>query len=207
MDRDQQDPKQQLQDIARELEDLTEGHLAAHRRDMGYQVVVGEGSPQARVMFIGEAPGAAEAASGRPFVGRAGRLLDDLLASIGLEREQVYITNIVKDRPPDNRDPRKAEITRYAPFLERQIAVLQPDVIVTLGRFAMNFILKTYDKPQLGKRIGELQGQSISLKEEYGTVTLIPLYHPAASFYNPRLREDLEQGIRKVKDCLPDEAG
>ena len=193
--------QKKLEEIEEEIHSLAAGSLAEHRREQGFRAVPGEGNPRARVMLIGEAPGAEEAKTGRPFVGRAGRLLEEMLESISLSREEVYITNILKDRPPGNRDPRVEEIERYAPFLDRQIAVIQPEIFVTLGRFAMNYLLEHYDRPESGL-IGELQGQEITIQEIYGKVTLIPLYHPAATFYNPNLRQDLERGFRVIKERL-----
>ena len=194
--------QKQLDEIEREIQSLNTGPLAQHRREQGFRAVPGEGNPRARAMLIGEAPGAEEAKTGRPFVGRAGRLLEEILESIDLNRKEVYITNILKDRPPGNRDPRVEEIERYAPFLDRQISVVQPEIFLTLGRFAMNYLLERYNHPKAGRRIGELQGQEISIQEDYGKVTLIPLYHPAATFYKPNLRQDLEKGFRVVKERL-----
>lgn len=194
--------EKKLEQIEERIRSLTAGPLAAHRREQGFQAVAGEGNPRARVMLIGEAPGAEEAKTGRPFVGRAGRLLEEKLESIGLSREEVYITNILKDRPPGNRDPRVQEVERYAPYLDQQIAVVQPEVFVTLGRFAMNYLLDRYNLPLSGRRIGELQGQEITVQEDYGKATLIPLYHPAATFYNPALEEDLDQGFRVLRGRL-----
>jgi DNA polymerase len=188
-----------LNALAEEVRQLKDSPLAAYRRENDYQMVFGEGDVDARIMFIGEAPGAQEAKTGRPFVGAAGGVLDDLLASIGLDREAVYITNVVKDRPPDNRDPRKAEIERYAPFLRQQIEIIQPRVIATLGRFAMTFVLKEFDLPHKGKKIGDLHGQILQTETAYGEVSIVPLYHPAAVFYNRGLQETLEADFEVLK--------
>src|SRR3990167_8595778 len=107
--------------------------------------VIGEGSHDAHFMFVGEAPGRNEAATGRPFCGTAGKILDELLASIDIPRTEVYITNIVKDRPPQNRDPLPSEIEIYGPFLDRQIDIIRPKVIVTLGRYSMQYIMQKFD--------------------------------------------------------------
>jgi len=107
--------------------------------------VIGEGSHYAKIMFVGEAPGRTEAATGRPFCGASGKVLDELLASINVLRQDVYVTNIVKDRPPFNRDPYPEEINAYAPFLDRQIEIIQPQVIATLGRFSMAYIMQKFD--------------------------------------------------------------
>jgi DNA polymerase len=185
--------------LAEQVRTLADTPLAEYRRENGYQMVFGEGDVDAQIMFIGEAPGAQEAETGRPFVGAAGGVLDDLLASIGLDREAVYITNVVKDRPPDNRDPRKAEIERYAPFLRQQIEIIQPQVIATLGRFAMTFILKWFDLPHKGKKIGDLHGQVLQAETSYDSVAVVPLYHPAAVFYNRGLQETMEADFEVLK--------
>jgi DNA polymerase len=130
-----------LRQIRDEVLALETSPLYAYRRENKYFPVIGEGSHEAKIMFVGEAPGKREAETGRPFCGSAGRILDELLASINLPRSEVYITNIVKDRPPDNRDPEPEEIALYAPFLDRQIEIIEPAVIATLGRFAMQYLL------------------------------------------------------------------
>lgn len=194
-----------LQAIAEEIEGLAESPLYDYRREHGFQPVPGEGDPHTDVVLIGEAPGKKEAQTGRPFVGQAGRILDELLDSIDLRREEVYITNVVKDRPPGNRDPTKEEIALYAPFLARQLQVIRPRVIVTLGRFAMNFILRRFDLPQQGKRIGDLHGQVLPAEAAYGPVVVVPLYHPAAALYNPNLRETLREDMQTLQDVLDEE--
>ena len=153
-------------------------------------------------MFIGEAPGEKEALSGRPFVGRAGNVLDELLQKIDLNREDVYITNIVKDRPPNNRDPKAVEIECYAPFLMEQIRIIDPKVIVTLGRFAMEFILKKFLLPDNGRAIGELHGQIIIVETPLGTINFLPLYHPAAMFYNRSLEETITSDFQKLSQFI-----
>jgi uracil-DNA glycosylase family 4 len=148
-----------LEEIADQIWNLEESPLYGYRKKMGYSPVTGEGNVDAAILLIGEAPGAEEAKTGRPFVGNAGRVLDELLESIDVERKDVYITNVVKDRPPDNRDPTAGEIELYAPFLLRQIEIIQPDVIVTLGRFAMDFILEQFNLPEKKQKISDLHGK------------------------------------------------
>ena len=126
-----------LKKIKEEIIALKESPLYSYRTENKYFPVIGEGSHDADIVFIGEAPGRNEAETGRPFCGRSGKLLDEFLVSIDLQREKVYITSIVKDRPPQNRDPLPAEIELYAPFLDRQIEIIKPKVIATLGRFSM----------------------------------------------------------------------
>ena len=188
-----------LEDEVRELEDSP---LYEYREENGYRAVFGEGDPDAEIMFVGEAPGREEARTGRPFVGRAGQVLDDWLASVGLDRGDVYITNVVKDRPPGNRDPRVGEIETYAPYLLGQMAVIEPQVIATLGRFAMSFFLERFDLPELGEPIGELHGKPLDAKATYGPVTVVPLYHPAAGFYNPDLKDVMTDDFRVLERFL-----
>jgi DNA polymerase len=189
----------QIQEIAEAVASLEESPLYEYRQRNGYHAVVGEGSLNAGIMFIGEAPGENEAKTGRPFVGAAGRILDDLLASIGLRREDVYITNIVKDRPPENRDPTVAEIALYSPFLSQQLEIIQPRVVVTLGRFAMTYILKRYNLPEAKQTIGKLHGKVLEAKAPYGEVSIVPLYHPASVFYNESQKAALKEDILALK--------
>ena len=156
------DKKQQLEQLAEEVRNLTGSPLYEFRTQNKYHMVFGVGNPDAEILFIGEAPGEWEAKKGEPFVGASGRMLNELLAGIGLKRDEIYITNVVKDRPPDNRDPSKAEIELYTPFLLRQIDVIQPRVIATLGRFAMDFILATFDMPEQGEKISVLHGKVLT---------------------------------------------
>jgi len=132
------DNTEQLRKIKDTIVNLTESPLYDYRKENGYFPVIGQGNHYAEIKFIGEAPGKNEAETGRPFCGASGRILDELLESIQLKREDVYVTNIVKDRPPNNRDPHKAELELYAPFLEQQIDIIQPKIIATLGVFRWN---------------------------------------------------------------------
>lgn len=188
-----------MAEIAEAVENLTESPLYEFRKEHGYKSVIGEGNLDAQIMFIGEAPGENEAKRGRPFVGAAGSVLNELLESIGLEREDVYITNIVKDRPPENRDPRADELALYAPFLRQQIELIQPKVIATLGRFSMDFVLEMLDIAEQGQKISDLHGQPLKAQADYGEVTVVPLYHPAATFYRNELRAEMEQDFEVLK--------
>jgi DNA polymerase len=154
-------------------------------------MVPGEGNPDAAVMIVGEAPGASEDKQGRPFVGRAGKLLDQLLAEAGLEREQVYITNVVKARPPGNRDPRADEVAHHMPWLETQLALIQPTLVVPLGRHALAHFSDD-------AKISQVHGTEIT---ERGR-TLFPMYHPAAALHNQALRETLFTDARALKTAL-----
>lgn len=150
--------------------------------------VPGEGAPDADVVIVGEAPGAREDATGRPFVGHAGRLLDGLLREAGLERRDVFVTNVVKARPPGNRDPRAAEVAHHRPWLDAQIAVIRPRLIVPLGRHALKHFAPD-------ARIGEAHGTLVG-------DGLFPLYHPAAALHNPKLRETLLRDARALAAAL-----
>lgn len=163
-----------------------------------YLPVIGEGSHDAQIMLIGEAPGRNEAQTGKPFCGAAGKTLDSLLESIAIPRTGVYITNIVKDRPPENRDPLPAEIEAYSPFLDRQIEIIQPKVIVTLGRYAMQFIMCTFDLKFELEPISRAHGKSYKAKASYGPIHIIPQYHPAAAIYNRELIDILKVDFKII---------
>lgn len=188
-----------LRQIKDEIVNLKESPLYEYRVKNNYYPVIGQGSHTAKIMFIGEAPGKNEAETARPFVGQAGKILDELLASVDIKREDVYITNIVKDRPPENRDPRPEEIELYAPFLERQIDIIQPQVIVALGRFSMEFILKKYKSPQQNGKISQLHGKLLSVQASYGEIYVLPLYHPAVALYNASQKSTIQQDFLVLK--------
>ena len=189
----------ELATLATELEQLTTSPLYQFRQANGYQPVLGEGNPEASIMFIGEAPGEAEAKSGRPFVGASGRFLTELLDQIGLQRKDVYITNVVKDRPPENRDPTPGEIALYTPFLIRQIELIRPKVVATLGRFAMDFVLGLFAMPEKGQKISRLHGQQLTAQASYGAVRVVPLFHPAVALYNVAQRQTLEDDFQTLR--------
>jgi DNA polymerase len=162
--------------------------------------VVGEGSLNPKVMFIGEAPGYNEDKEGRPFVGKAGKVLDELLESIGLKREEVYIANVLKCRPPNNRDPKPEEIKACTPYLNRQISIIKPKIICTLGNFATSYILEKFGiKPD---NIGKIHGNVYRIKNLMIDTNIIPLYHPAAAIYNPERKAVLIEDFRKIKNVL-----
>lgn len=192
----------QLGEIARAIQQLEESPLYAFRVQNGYKPVIGEGNLEAAILFIGEAPGEWEAQSGRPFVGASGRFLGELLQSIGLKREDVYITNVVKDRPPENRDPTPQEIQLYMPFLIQQIEIIQPKVIVTLGRFAMDFVFALFQMPEKGQKISKIHGQTLHAQAAYGEVAIVPLYHPAVALYTAAQRQTLMEDVQVLKQFL-----
>jgi uracil-DNA glycosylase len=151
-------------------------------------IVFGEGSINSRILFIGEAPGAKEEELGRPFVGRSGKLLDKSLEEIGLSREDVYITNIVKKRPPDNRDPNNKEINTYSPYLKREIEIINPKIIVTLGRFSLNYFI-----PEV--KISESQGNLLKLNN----LSIFPIFHPAAAMRSSRRMVEFKNSFKELK--------
>ncbi|HBD24939.1 MAG TPA: uracil-DNA glycosylase [Candidatus Zambryskibacteria bacterium] len=158
--------------------------LYRYRVENKYFPVVGEGSHNAHIMFIGEAPGKTEAETAKPFCGRSGKVLDEMLDSIKLARKDVYVTNIVKDRPPENRDPTPEEIKLYSPFLDEQIDIIQPKVIATLGRFSMVYILELLKYKNPINSISEMRGKELVCEASFGQVIVVPLYHPAVALYN-----------------------
>jgi DNA polymerase len=138
-------------------------------------------------------------------VGASGTFLNEMLEEIGLKRDAVYITNIVKDRPPENRDPTPAEIALYAPFLNREIEIIQPKIIATLGRFAMAYCMKTYTQASddtVHLPISKLHGTAHRMHTSYGTCTLVPLYHPAVALYNGSMRTVLKKDFKIIKKYL-----
>jgi len=155
------------------------------------RAVPGEGPQNAEIMFIGEAPGFYEDQQGRPFVGAAGQFLEELLKEIGLQREQVFIANVIKCRPPGNREPLPEEIEACKPFLDRQIELLHPRLIVTLGRFSMARAFPN-------ARISSIHGQP----RKIGGVIYYPMYHPAAALHQPSLRRDVEEDMRRIPELL-----
>ena len=180
-----------LKEIKEEVINFKESALYKERIKNNVFPVIGEGSHDADIMFIGEAPGKNEAATGKPFCGAAGRVLDELLLSVHLKREDVYITNIVKDRPTNNRDPLPEEIALYAPFLDRQIDIIQPKKIVTLGRHSMAYIMKKFGLEKEVKGISQIHGNVFEAKASYGKMKIIPLFHPAVALYQNSLKGEM----------------
>lgn len=155
------------------------------------RMVPGEGSPEAEVMFVGEAPGANEDRLGRPFVGRAGMLLEELLAAAGLDRDDVWITNVVKARPPNNRDPKAPEVAHCMPWLEAEVELIRPRVIVPLGRHALKHFAAD-------ARIADVHGRLLDGR-------YFPLYHPAAAMYNQTLKATLFEDARALGETIRSE--
>lgn len=165
------------------------------------QLVFGDGNPAADIVFIGEAPGKNEDLQGKPFVGAAGKFLNEMLAGIGLERKDVYITNIVKYRPPNNRDPLPEEKKAFLPFLQAQLEAMQPKLVVTLGRHSMNCFLPDL---QISKIHGEAKRIRISMKasDDSLAIVILPLFHPAAALYNGGMRQTLIDDFAAIPDIL-----
>jgi len=154
--------------------------------------VFGDGPSDAKIMLIGEAPGKNEDLAGLPFVGKAGELLTELLSSVGLNRREVYIANVVKHRPPGNRDPTRNEVEACKPFLEKQIEIINPEIIVLLGNHALEFVTGS-------KGISTIHGKILKKELSGKTRKIIPTFHPAALIYNRALRPDAEKDWEKIK--------
>jgi uracil-DNA glycosylase len=180
---------EELEQIAAEVRGCT----ACKLYQTATKGVPGEGPADARIMFIGEAPGFNEDRQGRPFVGAAGQFLEELLALAGLRRQDVFIANVVKHRPPNNRDPEPDEIAACAPYLERQIAAIDPRVIVTLGRFSMARWFP-------GERIMRIHGQP----RWFGSRLVVPMLHPASALHQPQNRPLIEADFRRLPEFLAD---
>lgn len=177
-----------LETVRRVAGECTRCRLHESRRT----VVFADGSPEARVMCVGEAPGRHEDESGVPFVGRAGKLLDQLLLSVGLPRQDVYICNVLKCRPPQNRNPQEDEIERCSPFLRRQVALVRPEVVVALGTFAARTLLGVRES------LGRLRGRT----HLYEGVPLVATYHPAALLRNPNWTRPTWEDLQRVRRLL-----
>ena len=188
--------KELMEELIAEVNVCRKCRLWRHAKN----AVPGEGSLDAQVMFIGEAPGYWEDLKGRPFVGAAGRLLDELLSSIGLRREEVYIGNVVKHRPPGNRDPKPDEVEACTPYLDRQIKIIQPKVLVTLGRHSTGYIFSRVGLKFRG--ITEVRGR-VYLKRLFGMpIQILPMFHPAAALYNPNYKVVLAEDFKRLRAIL-----
>lgn len=158
--------------------------------------VIGEGNHNAKIMFVGEAPGLNEAKTGHPFCGAAGKILDELFDGIDIKREEVYITNLLKDRPPNNRDPQKEEIVACAPYLERQIEIIGPEIICPLGRHSMKFLMEKFGLGNKINPISKIHGQVFEASNLFQKAKIIPFYHPAAVIYNPNLKKVFKKDFK-----------
>lgn len=185
--------KQQQMDRLRE-------HIISHDicpelRKQATQLVVGDGNLNADIVFIGEAPGKNEDEQGIPFVGAAGKFFNEMLASAGMNRHDIYITNIVKYRPPNNRDPSPEEKKAFWPYLLKQLQIIEPKVVVTLGRHSMEYFLP-------GKFIGQVHGQPKRVHFGNHSLLVVPLYHPAAALYNGGMRQTLIDDFVRMPEII-----
>ena len=189
--------EKQLKQVARDLKNKSTCPLKA----TATQPVAGEGNADADIFFIGEAPGRNEDEQGRPFIGAAGKVLEGLLNSIDLKREDVFITSIEKFRPPNNRDPKPVEVMACFPFLEKQIKIIEPKLIVTLGRHALRRMLEWEEGKEMKAppSMEKLRGKIIEGKSGR---RYYPIHHPAAVLYNPKLRETLQNDFKKISEIL-----
>lgn len=172
-------------------QDILDKNVCKELAEQATQLVFGDGSPTADIVFIGEAPGKNEDLKGKPFVGAAGKFLDEMLGTINLDRGDVYITNIVKYRPPNNRDPLPQEKQEFLPYLNEQINIIEPKLIVTLGRHSMDSLLP-------GLKISEVHGKP----KRYDGRVYLPLFHPAAALYNGALRQTLLDDFAAIPQIL-----
>ncbi|MGE5298902.1 MAG: uracil-DNA glycosylase family protein [Acidobacteriota bacterium] len=159
------------------------------------QLVMGDGNPDADIVLIGEAPGKKEDEQGVPFVGAAGKFLNEMLASAGMNREDVYITNIVKYRPPNNRDPLPEEKKAFWPYLLEQLQIIEPKIVVTLGRHSMEYFLP-------GQYISKIHGQPKRIQLGDHEIVIVPLYHPAAALYNGSMRQTLIDDFMRMPEII-----
>jgi DNA polymerase len=189
--------------------DITKKNVCLDLANQAKNLVFGDGNPDADIVFIGEAPGKSEDEQGLPFVGAAGKFLDEMLRGINLKRPQVYITNIVKYRPPNNRDPLPEEKKEFLPILKKQLAIIEPLLLVALGRHSMECFLpdmqisKIHGQP---KRIHMILGTSreskITKDQEANEIVILPLFHPAAALYNGGLRGTLVEDFNKIPEII-----
>lgn len=196
------DKTEKMKVIRDEILALKTSPLYAFRTENKYYPVIGEGSHNAKIMFVGEAPGQNEAKTGKPFCGASGKILDELLASAGITRTEVYVTNIVKDRPPGNRDPLPNEIEAYGSFLDRQIEIIQPKAIATLGRYSMNYIMNRFNMSFELEPIGKAHGKAYKAKASYGDIDIVTLYHPAVAVYNRNQLDELKKDFQILKNYV-----
>lgn len=183
-------------------QNILDDNVTLELREGATQLVFGDGNPESEIVFIGEAPGKQEDLQGKPFVGASGKFLDEMLEMIDLKRQDIYITNIVKYRPPGNRDPSPDEKKAFLPYLQSQLEVIQPKVVVTLGRHSMNCFLPDL---QISKVHGEPKRVRLSLKRDSDDtleVVILPLFHPAAALYNPLQRQVLIDDFALIPNII-----
>jgi uracil-DNA glycosylase len=188
---------ERLKTIKDEILGLSGFSLADLRRKRGEWPIVGEGNHEAKLMLIGEAPGAEEVKVGRPFVGSSGQILSQLMAEVSIKREEVYITSVVKDRPPNNRKPTREEVEVYSAYTRRQIELIGPKVVATLGGLALNWMWENYSQGKWGT-VSRVHGEIRKLHKVDGEMYLMPLYHPAVALYDASKKKVLLEDMRKL---------
>jgi len=185
-----------MKDITDKVRVCRKCSLGSYRKN----AVPGEGNLNAKIMFVGEAPGYSEDLQGKPFVGAAGKFLNNLLLSIGLARNEVFISNVVKCRPPQNRDPKPEEIQTCTPYLEKQIKIIAPEIIVALGKHSTNYFAC---KANLNfEIISHIHGKAFEISFNEKRITIIPMYHPAAALYNAKYKKELEHDFQILKQII-----
>lgn len=185
--------KQQALDTLKQK--ILEDGICLELADQATNLVMGDGNPDADIVFIGEAPGKSEDEQGLPFVGASGKFLNEMLAEASMVRDDVYITNIVKYRPPNNRDPLPEEKKEFWPYLLKQLQVIQPKVVITLGRHSMEYFLP-------GMKISQVHGEPKRIVFGDDHLVIVPLYHPAAALYNGSLRQTLIDDFLRVPEII-----
>ncbi len=192
----------QKQDAIRGIRDevmrATDSPIYNFRTGKGNFPVVGEGNPDANILFLGQSPGKNEAAQGRPFIGPSGDILDEMLRGIGMRRDDVFITNLLLDYAGDH-DPSPVELAYYEPYVNRLIDIIQPAVIATLGRFASDYILNKLDLREKGGKLGRIHGTLVKAQMPYGEIHIVPLYHPAVVLYSASQKDTLRQDFEKLR--------
>ncbi len=187
---------EQLEKIKKEVLNCKKCQLFREREKHGFYPVFGEGDPRAKIMFVGEAPGLNEAKTGRPFCGKAGKILNELLELVGIKREKVYICSLLKCRPPQNRDPKNEEIFACSSYLERQIEIIKPKIICPLGRYSMRFLMEKYGLKEEIAPISKIHGRVFEVKNLFQKIKIIPFYHPAVATYNINMKEILKRDFK-----------
>ena len=190
--------KQKADALANIAEDIVGNGVCPDLAATATQLVFGDGNPEAEIVFIGEAPGRQEDEQGKPFVGASGQFLTEMLKAVSLARQDIYITNIVKYRPPGNRDPLPSEKVAFAPYLALQLATIEPKLVVTLGRHAGEFFLPEL---KVSRDHGQLQ-YSNQLENSANRLAVLPLYHPAAALYNGNMKEVLITDFKQIPEII-----
>ncbi len=176
--------------------------LHKERKENKFYPVIGEGSHKAKIMFVGEAPGLQEAKKARPFCGAAGQVLDEILESINIQRKDVYVANILKDRPPKNRDPQTEEVKACTPYLERQIEIIKPKIICSLGRHSMNYLMDTFGLNEQIQPISIIHGRPFQSKGIFKDIIIVPFYHPAVVVYNINMKNVLKKDFQVLSRLI-----